>query len=173
MKWKFSFQRYCSNLPSAPDLNAKSHSLRFYVSLMITAKYRLLRLRSWLKVEVQNFPKNVRISVFTIINEHFTIISLKLTIIRSFGHHWEAAPTVMYQSILKAFPSPIWKAPWNLYDKITFFASHFTFFCPPTSFSPFLKFFPLLLFSYFCTLIFLFPTFLPFSPPLLNLEKLP
>ena len=30
---------------------------------------------------------------FTVINEHFTIISLKLTIIRSFDHHWEAAPT--------------------------------------------------------------------------------
>ena len=29
----------------------------------------------------------------TIINEHFIIISLKLTIIRSFDHHWEAAPT--------------------------------------------------------------------------------
>ena len=26
-------------------------------------------------------------------DEHFTIISLKYTIIRAFDHHWEAAPT--------------------------------------------------------------------------------
>ena len=32
---------------------------------------------------------------FTIIHEHFTIIGLKYTIIRSFDHHWEAAPTAL------------------------------------------------------------------------------
>ena len=32
---------------------------------------------------------------FTIINEHFSSISLKCTIIRSSDHHWEAAPTAM------------------------------------------------------------------------------
>ena len=31
---------------------------------------------------------------FTIIDKHFTIISLKCTIIHSFNYHWEAAPTV-------------------------------------------------------------------------------
>ena len=32
---------------------------------------------------------------FTIINENFTIISLKLTIIHSFDHHWKAASTAI------------------------------------------------------------------------------
>ena len=35
---------------------------------------------------------------YTIIDEYFTIISLKCTIIRSFDHHWEAAPTVLFIS---------------------------------------------------------------------------
>ena len=36
---------------------------------------------------------------FTIINEHLTIISLNYTIIRSFDHHWEAAPTERWRSL--------------------------------------------------------------------------
>ena len=35
----------------------------------------------------------------TNINEHFSSISLKYTIIRLSDHHWEAAPTVVAQQI--------------------------------------------------------------------------
>ena len=47
---------------------------------------------------VNDGEMSVWLYIITIIDEHFTIISLKYTIIPSFDHHWEAAPTAVNNS---------------------------------------------------------------------------
>ena len=49
---------------------------------------------------------------FTIVNKPFTIISLKDTIIRSFDHHWEAAPTEVMHKLFSLRLSSSW-IKWN------------------------------------------------------------